>query len=69
MSTTSLNFHHVKEASARVECGSSIKWLSLKFTAADGGHLDIALFSDSPEKLPAARAAVSRPEQAKEATS
>jgi hypothetical protein len=60
MSTTSLNFHHVKEASARVGQVNDSKWLALDFTARDGSRLEVTIFSDSPEKLLEAIAAVSR---------
>jgi hypothetical protein len=66
MSTTSLNFHHVTEASARIQSVGNIKWMAFDFTDSDGAHLEVTLFSDSPEKLLEAIAAVSRPEQAKE---
>ena len=66
MSTTSLNFHNVTEATARVQQVNDSKWLSLDFTDRDGGRLEVTIFSDSPEKLLEAIAAVSK-EQAKEA--
>jgi hypothetical protein len=51
MSTTSLNFHNVVEASARVQSVNDTKWLNLTFTDDKGATLDIAIFSDSPEEL------------------
>jgi hypothetical protein len=51
MSTATLNFHNVTEASARVHRVNDTKWLGLTFTDDKGATLDIAIFSDSPEKL------------------
>jgi len=64
MSMTSLNFHNVAEATARLQCVNTSKWLTLEFRDSTGDVLEVTLFSDSPEKLLEAIAAVSRPEQA-----
>jgi hypothetical protein len=67
MSTATLNFHNVTSAAARVQSVNDTKRLGLTFTDDEGATLDIAIFSKEPEKLLEAIAAVSRPEQAKEA--
>lgn len=67
MSTTSLSFHNVTEVNVRIDHANNRGWLDLNFTDRDGEHLEVTIFSDAPEKLLEAIAAVSK-EQAKEAS-
>jgi hypothetical protein len=58
MSMTSLNFHRVTEATARViHHVNNSHWLEIHFTDEDGGKLELAVFSESPEALLQALAA------------
>lgn len=51
MSMTSVNFHNVTEATARVQRVNGSQWLTLAFRDSDGSHLEITLFSAAPDEL------------------
>ena len=51
MSTTSINFHHVVSATAKVQESNGTKWLELNFADRDRGNCSVALFSTHPQAL------------------